>query len=261
MGNSYLEVIAMTPRGLSILRAFVMGANIVLAALAFINLYTLTSGAIKVYVPTEEDIRLIFTEEGPTLVTNFTVVNRGFYDIYDVRIDAELRDAKGRCIMEYHRHGIRIPAGSVKNYRVLIPVKLDFDDAKALILGDTTYTATVRIEALYMWGLSRFVLDESLEYTWRSLKEEFLSWLKNLTLGELLDLITNVEAVCDVLPGVLKNVEGLGFNLSFTLNSNSSLPLTTQLTLYYRGEVFLDITFTCDRYGVWEVYTSEGVIS
>lgn len=250
----------MTPRGLSILRAFVISANLVLAALAFINLYTLTSGAIKVYVPSEKDIRLVFTEEGPSLVTNFTVVNRGLCDIYGVSIDAELKDEWGRCIMEYHRHGIRIPSGSVKNYHVLIPVKLDLEDARALLLENTKYTATVRIEALYMWGLSKFVLDERLEYTWKSLKEEFLSWLKNLTLGELMDLIKNMDVVGDVLPGVWENVEGLGFDLSFTLNTNSTLPFTAQLTLYYKGKVFLLITFTCDREGVWEVSTSEGVI-
>lgn len=251
----------MTPRGLSILRAFVMGANILLAALAFINLYTLTSGAIKVYVPTEKNIRLVFTADGPSLVTNFTVVNRGFYDIYDVKIDAELKDSRGRCFMEYHRHGIRIPSGSVRNYQVLIPVRIDLNDARALLLEDTTFKATVRIEALYMWGLSKFVLDERLEYTWKSLKEEFISWLKNLTLGELMDLITNMEVVGDVLPRVWENVEGLGFDLSFTLDSNSTLPFTAQLTLYYKGEVFLGLTFTCDREGVWKVSTSEGVVS
>ena len=247
-------------RGLAVFRVLVIAANLILAALAFANLYTLTSGAIRVYIPEEKDIRLRFDEGGVSLVTNFTVVNRGFYDIYGVVIDGELRDSSSEVLMRYHREGIRIPAGSVKTYDVVIPVNLDLPDALQLLLQDTTFYLDVFIEAKYMWGLSRFVVDERLTYSWESLKEKLVEWLMNLTVGDMLRLASDVRTVKEVLPKVWENVEGLNFDFSFTLNTTSGVPFIGKLVLYYREVVILEINFTCSKEGRWGFEVVKGVV-
>jgi hypothetical protein len=154
-------------------RILIIALNCILASLSLINLYTVASGAIKVDIPEETDFAWTIdtkTEEA-SFFADFTVENRGVYDITDLDIHAQVTTESGSLLIDYWQEGLTIPSGELKKFdiRALMPFEnIDFDEWKYLMVNDSVFFLDVDIAANYLWGLGRFIVDDTLEYAWEA---------------------------------------------------------------------------------------------
>jgi hypothetical protein len=152
-------------------RMVVIALNCLLASISLINLYTIASGAVKVEIPEEEDFAwTIDTKaEEASFLTNFTVTNKGVYDIDDLDIHAIVRTEKDTMLVEYWQDDLIIPAGQIKKFNIVAVLpfeRIDYDEWRSLMINDSVFYLDVDISARYLWGLGTFVVDDTLEYPW-----------------------------------------------------------------------------------------------
>lgn len=185
-------------------RLVVIALNCVLASLSLINLYTIASGAVKVEIPSEEDFAWTIDtkSEEATFLANFTVTNKGLYDINDVDIHAIVRTEKGTLLVEYWQENLAIPAGQIKKFNIfaLLPFdRIDYDEWRGLMINDSVFYLDVDINAKYLWGLGTFVVDDTLVYPW----EAPINKIGNKTDERIVDLIKHLINKKGDLSGLL----------------------------------------------------------
>jgi hypothetical protein len=174
-------------------RMVIIALNCLLASLSLINLYTVTSGAIKVDIPEESDFAWTIdtsTEEA-SFLADFTVENKGVYDISDLDIHAIVRTEAGSMLVDYRQNDLRIPGGEIKKFNILASMPFDrinIDEWKSLMVNDSVFYLDVDITANYLWGLGKFVVDDTLEYDW----EAPFSKITNNTNEEVVELLKYV---------------------------------------------------------------------
>jgi hypothetical protein len=131
------------------------------------------SGAIKVDIPEETDFAWTVdtkTEEA-SFLADFTVENQGVYDINDLDIQATITTQEGTELIDYRQENLEIPSGQIKQFYIyaIMPFEnLDFDELKSLMVNDSIFYLDVDITADYLWGLGKFVVDDTLEYDWEA---------------------------------------------------------------------------------------------
>jgi hypothetical protein len=154
-------------------RMVIIALNCLLASLSLINLYTVASGAIKVDIPEETDFAWTIdtsTEEA-SFFADFTVENRGVYDITDLDIHARVITESGSQLIDYWQNDLTIPSGDVRKFdiKALMPFdNIDLEEWRTLMVNDSVFYLDVDITANYLWGLGRFVVDDVLEYEWEA---------------------------------------------------------------------------------------------
>ncbi len=171
----------------------VIALNCLLASMSLINLYTIAAGAVKVEIPEEEDFAwTIDTKyDEANFLANFTVTNNGLYDIYDLDIHAIVRSEKGTMLIDYWQNDLTIPSGHIKKFNIFAVMpfdRIDMDEWRGLMFNDSVFYLDVDITANYLWGLGRFVVDDTLAYPW----EAPLKHLGNMTDDIIVDLIKYV---------------------------------------------------------------------
>ena len=149
----------------------VIALNCLLASISLINLYTIASGAVKVEIPDEEDFAWTIDtkSEEASFLTNFTVTNKGVYDIEDLDIHVIVRTEKNTMLVEYWQYDLIIPAGQIKKFNIVAVLpfeRIDYDEWRSLMINDSVFYLDVDISAKYLWGLGTFVVDDTLEYPW-----------------------------------------------------------------------------------------------
>ncbi len=154
-------------------KLMVIALNCLLASLSLINLYTIAAGAVKVEIPEEEDFAwTIDTKiEEATFLANFTVKNHGLYDISNLDIHAIVRSEKGTMLVDYRQKDLSIPSGHEKKFNIIAVMpfdRIDMDEWRSLMFNDSVFYLDVYITANYLWGLGRFVVDDTLEYPWEA---------------------------------------------------------------------------------------------
>jgi hypothetical protein len=154
-------------------RMVVIAANCLLASLSLINLYTIAAGAVDVEIPEEEDFAWsIDTKyDEASFFANFTVTNNGLYDIADLNIHAIVRSEKGTMLIDYSQKDLIIPSGHEKKFNIIAVLpfdRIDMDEWRELMFNDSVFFLDVDITASYLWGLGRFVVDDTLEYPWEA---------------------------------------------------------------------------------------------
>lgn len=174
-------------------RMVVIALNCLLASMSLINLYTIAAGAVKVEIPEEEDFAwtLDTKYDEANFLANFTVTNNGLYDIYDLDIHAIVRSEKGTMLIDYRQNDLTIPSGHIKKFNIfaIMPFdRIDMDEWRGLMFNDSVFYLDVDITANYLWGLGKFVVDDTLAYPW----EAPLRHLGNMTDDIIVDLIKYV---------------------------------------------------------------------
>lgn len=154
-------------------RLVVIALNCLLASLSLINLFTIAAGAVKVEIPKEEDFAwTIDTKyEEANFLANFTVANHGLYDITNLNIHAIVRSEKGTMLIDYRQKDLTIPSGHEKKFNIIavMPfVRIDLDEWRSLMFNDSVFYLDVDITANYLWGLGKFVVDDTLAYPWEA---------------------------------------------------------------------------------------------
>lgn len=154
-------------------RFVVIALNCLLASMSLINLYTIATGAVQVDIPEEEDFAwTIDTKvEEASFLANFTVTNRGVYDISNLDIHAVVRTEKGNMLIEYSQNDLSIPSGETKKFNIVAVLpfeRIDKEEWKNLMVNDSVFYLDVDIRANYLWGLGTFVVDDVLEYPWKA---------------------------------------------------------------------------------------------
>jgi hypothetical protein len=171
-------------------RMVVIALNCLLASLSLINLYTVASGAIKVDIPEETDFAWTVdtsTDEA-TFLADFTVENKGVYDITDLDIHAIVTTESGTMLVDYIQKDLTIPSGESKKFNIFATMpfdRVDLDEWRTLMVNDSVFYLDVDIEANYLWGLGKFVVDDTLVYDW----EAPLGKMANKTDDTVLDLL------------------------------------------------------------------------
>jgi hypothetical protein len=151
----------------------IIALNCLLASLSLINLYTVASGAIKVDIPEETDFAWTIdtsTEEA-SFFADFTVENRGVYDITDLDIHAKVLTESDSLLIDYWQEDLTIPSGEIRKFdiKAMMPFEnIDFEEWKTLMVNDSVFYLDVDITANYLWGLGTFVVDDTLEYLWEA---------------------------------------------------------------------------------------------
>lgn len=174
-------------------RMVVIALNCLLASMSLINLYTIAAGAVKVEIPEEEDFAWsIDTKyDEANFLANFTVTNNGLYDIYDLDIHAIVRTEKGTMLIDYWQNDLTIPSGHIKKFNIfaIMPFdRIDMDEWRGLMFNDSVFYLDVDITANYLWGLGKFVVDDTLAYPW----EAPLNHLGNMTDDIIVEIIKYV---------------------------------------------------------------------
>lgn len=151
----------------------VVALNILLASLTLISLYTVASGAVKVKIPDEKDFAWAIDTENKELsfIANFTITNNGLYDITDLYIRAVATTEKGNLLIEYNQDDLTIPSGQTRTIDIVAVLpfeRIDVEEWRELMLKDSVFYLDVDIKANYLWGLSTFIVDETLEYSWEA---------------------------------------------------------------------------------------------
>ncbi len=154
-------------------KILVLCLNFMLAAMSLANLFTVMAGAVEVEVPSEDDFAWVFDteEERLTFIASFKVKNHGLYDITNLDIHALLKTESENILVNYRQEDLTIPRGSFREYHIIayIPFEnIDMSEWYHLMTHDSVFYLDVDIDALYLWGLSTFIMDEHLQYPWEA---------------------------------------------------------------------------------------------
>jgi hypothetical protein len=182
------------------------------------------SGAIKVDIPEETDFAWTIdtkTEEA-SFLADFTVENQGVYDITDLDIHAIITTEEGTMLIDYRKENLEIQSGHVQKFNIfaVMPFEnLDFDELKSLMVNDSIFYLDVDITADYLWGLGKFVVDDTLEYVWEAPFEN----LGNMTDDTIVQLISYVISANSDLDGLVDyvsdNIQNIPLMKTFDWNN------------------------------------------
>ena len=161
----------MRERAFRITGTSVMVLNIAVAALSLSDMYLLASGAVKVGLPAPKDFSWSYDPATMSVVFegNYSVDNRGFYDITDVSIDSSVSTPAGVELVRYRASEPRIPAFGGGRYPIV--ARMPVERLMSLDFGSMLFNAThcfvhVRVDAIYMLGLAKFHADQRLQIKW-----------------------------------------------------------------------------------------------
>lgn len=224
-------------------RLVIIALNCLLASLSLINLYTIAAGAVVVDIPEETDFAwTIDTKyEEATFLGNFTVENRGLYDISNLDIHAIVRSERGNELVDYVQEDLIIPSGQKRTFYIVAEMpfeKIDMDEWRELMVNDSVFYLDVDIRASYLWGLGTFVVDDVLEYPWEAplsqmengTDEDIVELLRDMVLGDE-DIGGFVEEISEdvATSPLLKKIDWDGASLrieSWPLGENTSRIIT-----------------------------------
>ncbi|UCG69274.1 MAG: hypothetical protein JSV09_16095 [Thermoplasmata archaeon] len=188
-------------------RMVVIAANCLLASLSLINLYTIAAGAVDVEIPEEEDFAWSIDTryDEANFFANFTVTNNGLYDIADLDIHAIVRSEAGTMLIDYSQKDLTIPSGHERKFNIIAVLpfdRIDMDEWRNLMFNDSVFFLDVDITASYLWGLGRFVVDDTLEYPWEAPAKK----IGNKTGGYVIELLKYVVSENADLDGFMDMV-------------------------------------------------------
>jgi len=244
------------------LRSLVIVMNLLVAGLAFVNLYTLTAKAVTVDVPTEEDFtwELDIEEMEARFLSNFTVSNAGLYDITDLDIVAVARDENGEHILTYSMSGLRIEAGEVRTFDIeaVLPLEdVGVERAVRWLLFDSVFYLDVHVRADFMWHLATFAVDEEIEYPWEAPIWKLYDWVKQQSLA---DLITGSRALLSGLSSEFDIWEGVNVSFDFDVDLLGEPMLSGHILLVVEEVFEAGLIFSySDTTGWTQEYVSEVV--
>ncbi|UCF09077.1 MAG: hypothetical protein JSW28_05180 [Thermoplasmata archaeon] len=207
-------------------RLVVIALNCLLASISLINLYTVSVGAVKVDIPEETDFAWTIDtkHEEATFLANFTVENRGLYDIQNLDIHAVVISEKGNRLVDYVQEDLTIPSRQKKTFNIVAQMPFENIDTKewrGLMVNDSVFYLDVDIRANYLWGLGTFVVDDVLEYPW----EAPLTQTNNGTDEEIVDLVRYVVSgdadLDDFVRTLLDDAGGSALITGFDFNDAS----------------------------------------
>jgi hypothetical protein len=155
---TYLRVVALIMTGL-------------VATLTICNLFTIATKAVSVYLPTEEDIHWSIDPMQKELLfrTTFSVNNQGVYDIKGIGISAQLVTENKKPLIRFEKKDMVALRGTNTTFELLIPINLDtisIVDWFSLSYKKTTLQLLLDIDALYMFGLIEFTVNEEIDVPW-----------------------------------------------------------------------------------------------
>ncbi len=153
--------------------------NILIAGLSLLNLATAAMGAIQVDIPDEGDFSWVLDSkvDSAEFRTDFSVQNRGPYDIRNLDISADLVNLDGVNLLDYDLTDLVIPYGQTRTFSVEASIPLDSFSPEfiaGLLIQDSSFLLRIRVDAEYMWGLSSFHLDQVIEYPWTAILPSLL---------------------------------------------------------------------------------------
>jgi hypothetical protein len=155
---AYFRVVALIMAGL-------------VATLTLGNLFTIATKGISVTIPTEEEIHWSIDPLQKEILfrTSFSVKNQGVYDISDIDISAHLVKDDMTPLFSFKKQDMMVLRGSNTTFDLLIPLNLhtiSFFDWFSLMYKNTTLRLLLDINALYMFGLIEFTVNESIDVPW-----------------------------------------------------------------------------------------------
>ncbi len=246
------------------LKTVVIALNCVVASLALLNLFTVSAGAIQVNIPTKDDFTWdVDLEQKAVIFTgNFTVRNRGIYDIKDVDINAVLRDEVGGRLITYKNEDLVIEAGESKRFDIiaLMPIdSLNMTQIIRLLLKDSVFYLDLDISATYMWGLSRFEVDETLAYPWEAPVKQLYKWFQALTLKDIIEYAKPLQE--GRLPEDISALEGFDVAFDFDLDLFGDPMFTAYVNLAFEDMALGQVQFAYSLDTGWRYdITQEGVV-
>jgi hypothetical protein len=155
------------------IKVLVVILNCILASITLISLYTIASGAVEVDIPDENDFALVLDTRNreASFITNFTVTNHGLYDITNLDIHATVTTELGHLLIDYALNDLTIPSGDMRKFDIVAELpfeRIDIEEWKGLMRNDSVFYLDLDIRADYLWGLSTFTVDETIEHIWEA---------------------------------------------------------------------------------------------
>ncbi|MCK5548268.1 MAG: hypothetical protein KAI64_04590 [Thermoplasmata archaeon] len=192
--------------------------NAIIIAVSLISLFTIALGAVKVDIPDEDEFALVLDTkyEEVNFITNFTITNHGLYDITNLDIHAVMLTETGNELICYDQADLDIPAGQTRMYNIVAVLpfdKIDIDEWRDLMYNNSVFYLDVDIRADYLWGLSTFIVDETLEYDWVAPLADMDGTIDSYYVGLLKNIIsdnTSIETFVNMITEELRDYVDVG---------------------------------------------------
>jgi len=161
----------MNKENLKFVRIAAISLSIMLGTLTLCNLLTVMTHGIQLDIPDENEYSWAIdpVEMKFLFMSQFSVKNKGAYDIDDIDIRANIITDSGRELLRFQEENLAVSRGSTKSFDLLVEIGLDnieLENWLVLLYRDTTLNLMVDIDAEYMFGLIHMTVDEVLEYPW-----------------------------------------------------------------------------------------------
>jgi len=181
--------------------------NLTVAFFSLTDMYLLASGAIRVDYPQEDGFQTAFDPSNLELVfkSEYRISNKGFYDLDNMNIHAELFTQEGKLLIKYESTGLRVPRFSTRTFPIeaRLPLQRAMGmDMREILFNGSTFVLNVRIEAAYVMGLVHFHLHQVKDYPWEAPLPQFKAMFDN---GSLVSTV--LELLGGNLTGIARQVE------------------------------------------------------
>jgi hypothetical protein len=230
---TYLRVVALIMAGL-------------VASLTIGNLFTIATKGISVTLPKEDEIQWSIdpVEKEILFRTKFSIKNQGVYDIRDIDISAQLVNKDRTPLVTYEKQGLVVLRGTNTTFDLLIPIDLDtisFFDWFSLIYKNTTLQLLIDIDALYMYGLVEFTVNEAIDIPWsqpplnlsdnRTIQAgiQGICTLFNITQNKSITSIADIFSLFSIPEINYATESGFMFNLTITAYSETLKNITCRI--------------------------------
>ncbi len=234
---------------LAYVRMVAITLSCLVATMTFLNLITVTMHGIEFEIPDEESFNWAIDPVGQKLLfmSNFSVSNKGAYDIDNLGVRAWLENSQGVRLIEFNKEDLAIIRGGERTFDIIVELPVDTFGLAGwfeFLTMDDTVSLYVDIDADYMLGLVHMTVDEVIEYPWSApLKDAVDEDNIMSNLGVLLDIaesgvdqgIDSLEPVFMDMLGYSDEIElGFGNGTEFILDvlniDNSSLEIACFLS-------------------------------
>lgn len=170
--------------------AVLLVVNLGVALLSVTDVWVLATGAIRVDLPEERDVRWAPDPVARALLfsTSFTIRNNGPYPVTGLSIEAVLRTASGHPLITYEDRGLTIAPGERRTVPVnaRLPMESAINSGLAdLLLRGTVFRLEVEVNADYVLGLAHFHARESIDRSWQPPLRELWALVLNGTIPGL----------------------------------------------------------------------------
>ena len=212
----------MEKENLKFVRIFAIALSVMLGALTICNLLTVMTHGIELEIPRENEFSWAIdpVDKKVLVMSEFTVKNKGAYDIEDIDIRAKVVTDRGLELLDYSEENLVVSSGTSRSFDLLIDISLEniaLENWLTLLYRDSTINLVVDIDAEYMFGLISVTVDEVLDYGWSAPlsgyvpRNEAVPWLMSALGAYSLELSQEVWDVQRMAVEYLMDIDSFNF--------------------------------------------------